>query len=111
MSDKPRFQITQAVIDGLNKKHAPTDNPMTRLLARVESTLDEIHRNINPILKAGGGHDELALHATVFALVQQGLASFSKDEMHQILSILVSDRVMTSVKANPRGNDKPDLLS
>lgn len=111
MSDQPRYKISQAIVDGLNKKQSVTPTAIDQLMYRMKSICDSTIRDITPVLKAGGGFDTQALREMVFKILAERLDNLSKDEMHSLLTILLADRLLTEIDKNPRGNDTPDLLS
>ena len=106
-----RNRISKLVIDSLSAKHAKPDNAINRLIDKLGSCLGNVQSTITPVLKAGGGFDKQALRALVFSSTMEQLSVFSKDELHNLLTIVLADRLMADIAANPSGNDKPDLLS
>ena len=88
------------------------NDPFNQLLDRLSHVLVNARVAVKPILKAGGGFDEAALKQIVYTCVRDDVwKKFDKEEMHVLLTIMICDNVMEDIRSNPRGNDKPDLLS
>lgn len=88
------------------------NDPVAQMMDKLANLLVDCRVQVKPILQAGGGFDEPALKDFVSKFIFEELhRCFSKEEQHAILTILISQDVMTDIKSNPAGNDKPDLLS
>lgn len=111
-------QRKRVVADAVNKmkfvqdaKSAAND-PVNELMERLANLLVDVRVHVKPVLQAGGGFDEPALKELVSRFIFETLyKKFNKEEIHVLLTILISQETMNDIKANPFGNDNPDLLS
>jgi hypothetical protein len=95
---------------GVNKP-----KPLTKqesLMAEVEAlTVEILNQHIRPILQAGGGFDIQALSLIIVTLYMDKFATFSKDELIQILAMIYMKIMLDIIQASPTGKPKPDSLS
>lgn len=115
MDQEKKKRIVNAAISNMkfvkDAKSAAND-PFNQLLEKLSHVLVDARVAVTPILKAGGGFDEPALKQIVYTCVRDSLhKKFDSEEMHVLLTIMICDNVMEDIRSNPRGNDKPDLLS
>lgn len=110
MKNKPRIPLILGP-DGKWTLQPAKQDEFEQLFSKLDTAVADVISTIKPVLKAGGGFDKPALRALVFSTMMERLHGLSKDEMHAVLTSILSDRIMQDIEGRPWGSDKPDLLS
>ncbi len=105
------------VADGTKQLHDQLKNafkigdPSTVDLLIVETT-KTVRQQVLPIVQAGGYlKDRKALRAMICKLYLEQFSRLSKDELENMLAVVLTDFLDESIKKSPLGKGSNDLLS
>lgn len=105
----------KTIADGMNKikKKFPQNNDP--ILSKLEQTIEVAKKIITPVVKAGGAVHKRdrneGLRPMILACLLQQFDTYTKEELMQLTSVIIGERLMQDVEDNPYGKDNPDLLS
>lgn len=106
---RKRF-VSDAIKNSKFASQHNTNIEFEEMFMQLNVCINDVQNIIKPILKAGGGFDEAALKPMIYKNLMERMDGFTKDELVAICTSVFADRLLEDVRANPRGNDNPDLL-
>lgn len=110
-SEGRRRFIADAVQHFYNKDGKPTAHDVVH--AKVVALTEKLRQFIKPTLAAGGWKDEAALYDLIFKLHFEAFdmkSAFSREELAVLISQVLTEIMMETIKASPFGGETPDAM-
>jgi hypothetical protein len=106
---KPRIPL---ILNAQGQWVTKPDEPdaYEQLIHKVEAISHSVFALITPVLKAGGGFDELALRELIYKNSLDAMTRLSRDELQVLVAISIADVVLERVKRDRYGKGTNDLL-
>ena len=112
MDQHERKKIVRAALGKMTFHQKPRQvTAMEQMAEKAFQMSNVIHAQVTPILQAGGWQDKPALKDTITRMHLDLIVHFSKEELENLATMLLTDIMMERIDSSPYGNDTPDLLS